>query len=93
MALRDVFAELCVSWDDVVARLGEDFQTFSVLMHGLVDNGDDTNIKISIARLLFEVLPPDHPVLRALSIEDERSADAALNWQRTIAELARLLGR
>jgi hypothetical protein len=93
MALRDVFAELCAYWDDVVARLGEDHQTFSVLMHGLVDNRDDTKIQMSITRLLFEVLPPDHPILRALSIEDDRSPDAALHWQRTIAELARLLGR
>lgn len=88
MALRDVITTLCAHWEDVVARLDEDHQIFWVWVNGLVDTPDDNKIQLSVTRLLFEVLPKNHPVLLALSSEDDRSPDAALRWERTIAELA-----
>lgn len=93
MALRDALRRLCDLWPDVVERFGEDSSTFWVLMNSVVDNPDDNMIQLTLMRKLFEVLPADHPIFRALSDEDDRSPEAAERWARTIADLARRLGR
>jgi hypothetical protein len=91
MALRDSITALCESWEDVVVRVGDDLHVLKVLLYDLLDRPDDTGTMRKIVRLLDEVLPPDHPVLLAVSLDDDRSPAAALRWTRTIAELARLL--
>lgn len=91
MAIRDSINTLCEYWDDVIERLGEDVHVFKGLVHNLVDQPNDTTTTRTFVLWMGEVLPPDHPVLLAVSLDDDRSPDAALRWTRTIAKLARLL--
>jgi hypothetical protein len=87
MAIEHAIVALQEHWDDVIARLGQaESQQLRSLIDGL-DGPDHVHVVTRITRLLVEELPPEHPVLRALT-GGTLYAPATLDWA-AITEILR----
>jgi hypothetical protein len=91
MALRDMMNLLSEQWDDVQRRLNPEVgKPLIVAMRFFVMSPDDEGLMRGIAEQLDVVLPPDHPILAAIAIDDVRSYVPRV-WAQVVEKLRHIV--
>jgi hypothetical protein len=92
MALRDAIRALSETWADVQRRLcPEDGRLVIEVTRSLTEDPDDEDLMLELLAHLAQVLPPDHPILTAIAIEDTRSTTTPRVWAEVIEQLRRIV--
>ncbi len=92
MALRDMISKLVELWHDLTQRMrADDVSVLRESLRTLAGHPNDVGLMEDIADRLSRVLDPDHPILAAIDIEEDRSPITGRMWTQVILDLKRLL--
>jgi hypothetical protein len=91
MTARDVMRELVMRWDDVEPRLSEpDGRLLMSALRQFHAHPRDRELMMEVVDRLTELLPADHPILRAFDRGETRSGEPE-GWSEVLAGLARIV--